>query len=200
MLDPDKPITLGEERDVDRFSHSLILVGRHAHKERRQVHKRLGHLGQILSRQCGYGIHEGLIITLLDFIANVVSKFLSPLFEAFSVFRFSILAAIRHPAIDIVDELAAQAWMYSTDDHIDGFPLRKRNHHGVGRAHPRLVNLRTAQPASRDCANPVLKQRRKRLDLSHSGDHDPAFVRRVKPFLPEHEAHCLAQIRFQGAG
>ncbi len=64
---------------------------------------------------------------------------------------FPTLAAARHRLIDIIDELPAQARMYFTRDHIDGFPLRERDEHGIGRAHSCLVSFRLAQLGSRHC-------------------------------------------------
>ena len=65
---------------------------------------------------------------------------------------FPTLAAALRRLIDIIDELPAQARMYFTGDHIDGFPLRERKDHGIGRAHSCLVSFRLAQLGSRHCA------------------------------------------------
>ena len=90
---------------------------------------------------------------------QVVDKFPCSLLDALGIFRLSILPAVRHPALDILDELVAQPRMNPANDHIDGSPLRE----GPGGTVNGLASVTAAELA--DLGTAISLLRRENMDL-----------------------------------
>jgi predicted DNA-binding transcriptional regulator YafY len=90
---------------------------------------------------------------------QVVDKFPCSPLDALGIFRLSILPAVRHPALDILDELVAQPRMNPANDHIDGSPLRE----GPGGTVNGLASVTAAELA--DLGTAISLLRRENMDL-----------------------------------